>query len=174
MVKYVIISDNNIEIRVQKPTSVTKGVIVAECDTIPRLNRSNGEYYEAVNIQEHSENYTEKEKIYVDKTDENGYIYTEESWVEVEKTRNYFTCELVVKQNEIRVKRLQLKKLKSWFNNEYRYYNEKLTRFAALNIAEVVTDKVFGTMYLNLSDLYIQAEKIRGEINALEEELKSK
>lgn len=157
----------------QMPVSMTDSLDIARCENIPPLNI--GEYHEVTNLQEHTETYTVKEPREVKKIDEiSGEEYIDTEYVDVEKTKTYKTCELAVKVDEKSLKRIQLRKLKSWFDNEYRYYNEKLTRFAALNMAETVTDKVFGTIYLNLNNLYIQAEKIRAEINSLEEELKNK
>jgi hypothetical protein len=171
--KYIEFRDNKvINIHDNEPKHILYGS-VARCDYIPPLNI--GEYHEVFNVQEHTETYIEQEPREVKKVDEETkeeYIDTE--YIDVEKTRIYKTCELAVKVDEKSLKRIQLRKLKTWFNNEYRYYNEKLTRFAALNMAETVTDKIFGMIYLNLNDLYIQAEKIRAEINDLEEELKNK
>lgn len=171
--KYVICKDNKVlDIVNKEPVSVSKSVIIARCKNIPKINKANGEYYEVFNIQEHTETYTVKEPKEVIKIDEaTGEEYPDTEYVEVEKDRTYFTCELTVKQSEKTVKRIRLRKLKNWFNTEYRYYNEKLTRFKALGIFESVTDKVFNLTYASLDDLYMQAEKIRNEINELETEV---
>lgn len=172
--KYIVYKDNKVlHILDKAPISVSSDLSIARCDFIPKYNKANGEYLEVFNVQEQTEIYTEKEPKEVKKVDEaTGEEYTDIEYIDVEKIRAYKTCELVKRVDEKNLKRIQLRKLKSWFDNEYRYYAEKLTRFVALDIAETVIDKVFGTIYLNLNDLYIQAEKIRTEINDLEEELK--
>ena len=151
------------------PISVSKGLDVARCEVVPTYNRAKGEYLEVFNIQEHTETYTEKEPREVKKVDElTGEEYTEPEYVEVVKTRPYKTCELVVMVDNKLLKSLRLRQLKSWFDNEYRYYAEKFTRFNALNISDVILDKIFNITYFNLNDLYLQAEKVRTEIKKLE------
>lgn len=171
---YIIIKDNKVlDVSNKEPISVSEGVVVARCDNIPPLNNANGEYYEAINIQEKSETYIIKEPKEVFKKDEaTGEEYPDVEYVEVEKERTFYTCELSVKQSEKSVKRIRLRKLKSWFDTEYRYYSEKLTRFKALGISDIVIDSTFNIVYTSLESLYIQAEKIRAEINELEALLK--
>lgn len=159
---------HNNEILDQPPIDLTDTLGVARCEFIPKYNQANGEYLEVFNIQEHTETYTEKVGKEVLKVDEQGNEYTDTEYEEVVKTRPYKTCELTVKQDESILKANRLRFLKSWFNNEYRYYNEKLTRFKALSISEIVIDSTFNIVYSNLDALYIQAEKVRAEINELE------
>lgn len=59
-------------------------------------------------------------------------------------------------------------KLKKWFDKDYRYYCEKLTRFQALGLTEEIEDMERGTSYHSLTELYEEAEKVRSEINDLE------
>lgn len=87
--------------------------------------------------------HTEKEKIYV-------FIpYTEEE-----------------KQRKLNDKKIA--NLKNWFDKNYRYYSEKLTRFEALDIVEGVIDNIRGKTYSSLIELYQEAENVRKEINDLE------
>lgn len=160
---------HNNEILDQPPKDLTETLGVARCDFIPKLNT--GEYLEVFNIQEHTETYTEQVEKEVLKVDEQGNEYTDTEYEEVVKTRPYKTCELVVMVDNKLLKSLRLRKLKSWFNNEYRYYAEKFTRFNALNIGEVIYDKFFGITYSSINDLYLKAESVRAEINALETEI---
>lgn len=62
----------------------------------------------------------------------------------------------------------QIGTLKQWFNREYRYFNEKLTRLQALSISEICVDNVRGKQYTTLLELYTEAEVVRQEINDLE------
>jgi hypothetical protein len=169
--KYIVYFNDTLKVKRNgisdvAPASFSDTLSVARCDNIPPLQL--GEYYEVYNIQEHLETYTEKEEREVKKVDEEGIEYPDTEYVDVEKTRPYKTCELRVKVNEKVVKRIRLRKLKAWFDNDYRYYTEKLTRFNALGIDEVVTDKTFNLTYTNLNELYTQAENVRTEINELE------
>ena len=171
--KYIVYRDNKVlHILDKAPVSVSKGLDVARCEVVPTYNRAKGEYLEVFNIQEHTETYTEKEPREVKKVDElTGEEYTDTEYEEVVKTRPYKTCELVVMVDNKLLKSLRLRQLKSWFDNEYRYYAEKFTRFNALNIGEVIYDKFFGTTYSNINDLYLKAESVRAEINTLETEI---
>ena len=102
-------------------------------------------YKKVIDVErvEHQPAYDKKEEIYV-------YIpYTESE-----------------KQRIINDKKIE--ELKKWFNNEYRLYNEKLTRFQALDIKEEIYDEYRNKTYLTLNDLYLEAEKVRLEINDLE------
>ena len=148
---YIIYEENKaLKILDIAPKTITKGYEIARCDFVPNYNQENGEYLEVFNIQEHTETYTEKG---------------------IEKQRTYKTCELVVMVDNKLLKSLRLRQLKSWFNNEYRYYAEKFTRFIALDISEVIFDKFFGITYSNINDLYLKAESVRAEINNLETEI---
>lgn len=60
--------------------------------------------------------------------------------------------------------------LRNWFDHDYRMYNEKLQRFEALEIAEIIHDEFRGKDYENLHQLYVEAEVVRAEINELENE----
>lgn len=60
---------------------------------------------------------------------------------------------------------------KNWFDVKYRQYNEMLTRFAALGIAETITDDIRSKVYASLNDLYLEGEVVRAEIKALEAQL---
>lgn len=169
--KYIAYKNNKVLYILDKaPIGVSEGVEVARCDYIPPLNT--GEYHEVYNVQEHIETYTEKEPREVIKVDEvNGEEYPDIEYVEVEKQRPYKTCELRVKVDEKAVKIIRLRKLKTWFDNDYREAFEKFTRWKAMEIFEVVTDKVFNIDYASLEALYRQAEIVRGEIKSLEVEL---
>ena len=153
----------------EEPTSITKGTSVARCEYIPKLNL--GEYYEVFNVQEHFETYTEKEPKEVTKVDEFGKEYIDTEYVEVEKTRPYKTCSLIVKIDTICVKKHQLIKLKRWFDKDYRETFEKFTRWQALGKVESVHDDVFNVTYYTINDLYVQGEFVRATIKTLETEL---
>ena len=101
--KYIVFRNSKVlHILDKEPISVSQGTSVARCDYIPNLNV--GEYHEVFNVQDHIETYTDKEEVEVVKTDElTGEEYTETEWVEVEKTRPYLTCELLVKKKEIKI-----------------------------------------------------------------------
>lgn len=57
---------------------------------------------------------------------------------------------------------------KQWFDHDYRMYNEKLQRFAALGIEEMIYDAFRDKTYVTLTDLYTEAEVVRDEIHARE------
>lgn len=147
----------------KEPTIIPNGLGLARCEIVPQ-----GDILTVVNLQAKTEKYTVKEPKEVVKVDEENNEYTETEYVEVEKEREYQTCEIVASVDNAKVIRNQIQKLTSWFNNEYRYYNEKLTRFNALGVIESVVDKVFNITYSSLYDLYVQAEKVRAEIKELE------
>lgn len=153
------------------PNDLTDTLDVARCETIPTYNKANGEYLEVFNIQEHTETYTEKVEKEVLKVDEQGNEYTETEYEEVVKTRPYKTCELCVKQDERIVKAYQLRKLKSWFDTEYREYFEKFTRWEVLGIQDAIIDELFDITYNSIVELYEQGEKIRNEIKTLKQEI---
>jgi hypothetical protein len=164
--KYIVYKkqDNKVlHILDKEPIAISDNLGLARCEAIPQ-----GDKFSIANLQEKTEKYTDLEAKEVVKKDEQGNEYIETEYVEVEKEREYQVCELLASVDEKKPIRNQIAKLKNWFNNEYRYYNEKLTRFEALNIAEVVVDKVFNITYLSLNDLYVQAEKVRTEIKELE------
>lgn len=62
----------------------------------------------------------------------------------------------------------RIAELRNWFDHDYRMYNEKLQRFAALGITETVHDEFRGKDYENLHQLYVEAEVVRDEIHQLE------
>ena len=123
---------------------------VARCENIPQYDAKKGEYLEVINLKA----FYGDDIIVIEK--------------ETDFVPLYYTCELIVKVNENILRQNKLKTLKDWFDNDYRYYSEKLTRFKALDIYEVVYDKLFGITYTSLNDLYIQGEKVRVEIKNLE------
>lgn len=83
----------------------------------------------------------------------------------VDKGDRYVAEEDIVTQAEIN--QSQIAELKAWFEKDYRYFSEKLTRFAALDIQESVTDTMRNKTYTTLDELYREAEKVRFEINEL-------
>ena len=171
--KYIVYKDNKVlHILDKAPIGVSEGVEIARCEYVPKLNI--GEYHEVFNIQEHLETYIEKEAREVKKVDEFGEEYTATEYVEVEKTRPYKTCELRVRVNEKAVKTIRLRKLKAWFDNDYRQAFEKFTRWKALDKQESVFDETFNVLFTTIDELFVYGERVREEIKALKEELKLK
>lgn len=172
--KDIVFKDNKVlHILDKLPIGVSEGVKIARCEYIPKLNL--GEYHEVYNVQEHIETYTEKEPKEVKKVDEltnEEYIDTE--YVDVQKQRPYKTCELRVRVNEKAVKTIRLRKLKAWFDNEYREAFEKFTRWKALGKQESVFDETFNVLFTTIDELFVYGERVREEIKALKEELKLK
>lgn len=65
-------------------------------------------------------------------------------------------------------KKKRIDQLKKWFDKDYRYYFEKLTRFEALGIIDGVFDEFRNKTYTTLLELFEEAEIVRFEINDLE------
>lgn len=145
---------------------LTNDLAIARCENIPQ-----GDKFKVVNLQSKTEKYTVKKPKEVIKTDEQGNEYTETEYIEVEKEREYQTCELVGEVDNKRHILIQINALKSWFNTNYRMYNEMLTRREALNIEKACVDNTRNKTYYTLNDLYVEAEKVVEEINALENQL---
>jgi hypothetical protein len=69
---------------------LTNDLAIARCENIPQ-----GDKFTVTNLQSKTEKYTVEEPKEVVKTDEQGNEYTETEYIEVEKEREYQTCELV-------------------------------------------------------------------------------
>lgn len=155
--KYIVIKDNKVlDIANKDPISVSSGVIVARCENIPPLNKANGEYYEVFNIQEHTETYTVKEPREQTFKNEYGEEYTETEYVDVVKTRNYKTCDLIVMVNNKAVKRRRIAELKAKLSK---------TDYQAIKYAE---GEITAEDYLSTKEM---RKAWRFEINSLEKEL---
>jgi len=98
---------------------------------------------------------------------ENGYIVDDTTYDERQRAKE----EDERKRQEREEIQNQINALKNWFDIYYRKYNEKLTRFAALEIEETIEDTVRGKTYNTLRDLYVEAEVVKSEINMLENRL---
>ena len=151
----------------KEPISITDNLAVARCENIPQ-----GDILTVTNIQPKTEKYIVKEPKIVEIKDEaTGEVHEETKYVEVEKEREFFTCDIVGTVDEKKVVRNSIIKLKNWFNTNYRMYNEMLTRRKALGIEKACDDKVRGKVYSTLGELYQEAEKVVEEINQLETQL---
>lgn len=71
---------------------LTNDLAIARCETIPQ-----GDKFTVTNLQSKTEKYTVKEPKEVVKTDEQGNKHVEIEYIEVEKERDYRTCDLVAK-----------------------------------------------------------------------------
>ena len=170
---YIIFDKNNkivINQVVERPNTILNGQEIAICNNIPKYDKSLGEYLTVTNLQEKTEKYmghdfVEKEVVI------DGETQPITEAIKVEKERKYLTCDLIVSFNNKKFKENKIAELKRWFNNEYRYYAEKFTRFLALGIDEPIHDKFFDITYSNINDLYLKAESVRAEINKLETEV---
>ncbi len=152
----------------KEPINVSSTLAVARTETIPQ-----GDILTVTNIQPKTEKYTVKEpKVITVKNEETGEEYEETQYVEIEKEREYFTCDIIGTVDEKKIIYGKIIKLKNWFNNNYRMYNEMLTRRASLGIEKGCIDKVRKKTYYTLNDLYIEAEIVVEEINQLEAQLK--
>lgn len=152
----------------KEPISISNSLAVARCETVPQ-----GDILTVTNIQPKTEKYTVKErKTVLVKDEETGEEYEQTELVDVEKEREYFTCEIVGAIDEKKATRNKINKLKDWFNTNYRMYNEMLTRRASLGIEKGCADKIRNKTYCTLNDLYLEAENVVEEINQLESQLK--
>ena len=169
--KYIIYEKKTLKvlhILDKEPISITDNLAVARCETVPQ-----GDYLTVTNIQPKTEKYTVKEpKIVLVKDEVSGEEYEETQHIEVEKEREYYTCDIIGTVDEKKVIRNKISKLKDWFNNNYRMYNEMLTRRASLSIEKGCIDRVRNKTYYSLNDLYLEAEIVVEEINELENQLK--
>jgi len=107
-----------------------------------------------------------KEVIYTDAPECPEGKKLESGWTEKEKTIEQTWT--IVDYNPTPAE--QCANLRYWFDNYYRQYNEKLTRFAALGIEEPIEDPIRKKTYNTLMDLYTEAEIVRDEIHQLENE----
>lgn len=152
----------------KEPISITDNLAIARAETIPQ-----GDILTVTNIQPETEKYTVKErKLITVKSEETDEEYEKYVTEEVEKEREFFTCDIIGTVDERKVIYNKINKLKDWFNNNYRMYNEMLTRRATLGIEKGCVDKVRNKTYYSLNDLYAEAEIVVAEINELEEKLK--
>ena len=152
----------------KEPVYVSKHSAVARAETIPQ-----GDILTVTNIQPETEKYTVKErKLITVKSEETDEEYEKYVTEEAEKEREFFTCDIIGTVDERKVIYNKINKLKDWFNNNYRMYNEMLTRRATLGIEKGCVDKIRNKTYYSLNDLYAEAEIVVAEINELEEKLK--
>lgn len=82
----------------QKPASISNNLEIARCDNVPKYNEAQGEYLTVTNLQEKTEKYIAKETV-EKQIEVDGEIQTVIEEIEVEKERNYFTCDLIVNES---------------------------------------------------------------------------
>lgn len=85
------------------------------------------------------------------------------------ETYEYEEIQVYIPYTDFELKKITLNKLDKWFKNQYREYNEMLTRRKELGIEDTIVDEFRNKTYHNLAELYEEAEVVAREIRNLRE-----
>lgn len=94
------------KIFIKKPASITNDLEIARCENILKYNEAQGEYLTVSNLQEKTEKYIDKKTVEKE-VEINGEIQLVTEEIEVEKERNYFTCDLIVNESPNKVELIE-------------------------------------------------------------------
>lgn len=164
-----IIFDKNSKIvlnqDVEKPDTISNSQEIAICNNIPKYDKSLGEYLIVTNLQEKTEKYTGHDFVEKDVVID-GEMQRVTEAIEVEKERNYFTCNLIVNENIKIKKELKIRDLKQKLR-EYDYVSSKLAEATARYIVSQ-DDAEIKALYTEYEKELTQKQAWRDEINLLE------